>query len=66
MICAVKDKTGSSIRRICDVLNVPRSGFNYAAKETPSQVSDGNLGDLIEDVFQPTEAAMVTGGLVMP
>jgi len=51
MICAVKDKTGSSIRRICDVLNVPRSGLNYAAKETPSQVSDGKLGDLIEDVF---------------
>ena len=51
MICTVKDKTGSSIRRICDVLNVPRSGFYHAAKKTPSQVSDGELGDLIEDVF---------------
>jgi|GEM_PF-2906684 len=51
IICAVKDKTGSSIRRICDVLNVPRSGFYHAANETPRQVSDGKLGDLIEDAF---------------
>jgi len=52
MICAVKEETGSSIRRVCDVLNVPRSSFYHAAQKTPTQVSDAELGELIEEVFR--------------
>jgi putative transposase len=52
MISTVKDKTGSGIRKICDVLDVPRSSFYYVAQMTPTQVSDRELGDLIEEIFR--------------
>jgi len=51
MILAVSEKTGASIRRVCDVLDLPRSSFYHAARKTPTQVSDADLGDLVEEIF---------------
>ena len=51
MILAVGKTTGASIRRVCDVLDIPRSSFYHAAGKTPTQVSDAELGDLVEEIF---------------
>ncbi len=44
--------TGHSIRVICAVLEVPRSSYYYAAKPTPTQRSDKEMGALIETIFR--------------
>jgi transposase InsO family protein len=52
MIQLVAQKTGGSIRQVCAVLDEARSSFYHAATPTATQVSDGELGDLIETVFR--------------
>jgi len=52
MIQLVAQKTGGSIRQVCEVLGLARSSFYHAATPTSSQVADGSLGELIETVFR--------------
>jgi hypothetical protein len=52
MIQLLAQKTGGSIRKICEVLGEARSSFYHAATPTTRQVADAGLGDLIETVFR--------------
>lgn len=52
MIKRVAQETGASIRRVCQVLAVPRSSFYHAATPTATQVADADLGDQIETIFR--------------
>ena len=51
MIQSVSSKTGANIRRICQVLDLPRSSFYHAARPTPTQEEDQTLGDKIVEIF---------------
>lgn len=51
MITNIHQETGQSVRRVCEVLVVPRSSYFHAANPTPSQLEDRRLGDLIEAIF---------------
>lgn len=51
MIGAIHRSTGHSIRRICEVLHLPRSSYYHAAKPTPAHQADRELGNQIEAVF---------------
>ena len=48
----IRQATGHPIRVICAVLEVPRSSYYHAAKPTPTQRSDGELGAVIETIFR--------------
>lgn len=52
MIGEIHEATGHSIRRICEVLGVPRSSYYHAAAPTPSELSDRDIGEQIEAVFK--------------
>lgn len=52
MITRIQRETGESVRRICEVLQVPRSSYFHAAKPTATQLDDAKLGDLIEAIFR--------------
>ena len=52
MITELAQQTGASIRRVCAVLEQPRSSFYHAAQPTATQVADLQLGDLIESLFR--------------
>ena len=52
MILSVAQKTGASIRKVCEVLDEARSSFYHAAVPTATQVADGDTGELIESVFR--------------
>jgi transposase InsO family protein len=52
MILRISANTGSSTRRICDVLAAPRSTFYHAASPTQSQLSDQQMGAHIERIFR--------------
>jgi putative transposase len=52
MIMQIEKQTGASVRSICHVLGVPRSGFYHAAKPTAMQISDALVGELIEAIFK--------------
>lgn len=52
MIIQLAQQTGAGIRRVCAVLEQPRSSFYHAAKPTATQVTDLQLGDLIESLFR--------------
>ena len=52
MITLIAQKTGGSIRRVCQVLEEARSSFYHAATPTATQVADGSLGELIETIFR--------------
>ena len=52
MITLIAQKTGGSIRRVCQVLKEARSSFYHASTPTATQVADACLGDLIETVFR--------------
>jgi len=52
MIQTVAQKTGGSIRRVCEVLDQPRSSFYHAAEPTCTQAADADIGKLIETVFK--------------
>lgn len=51
MIEHIHQATGYSIRAICSVLSLPRSSFYHAAKPTPTQLEDEQLGSRIEAIF---------------
>lgn len=52
MILQLKRQTGGSVRKICDVLQLPRSSFYHKAKTTSNHEEDAPLGDLIEEIFK--------------
>jgi putative transposase len=51
MIQDIHRATGHPIRRICAVLDLPRSSFYQAATPTPTDLADAQLGNEIEAVF---------------
>lgn len=52
MILQLQRQTGGSVRKICDVLELPRSSFYHAANPTPRQEEEAYLGELIEEIFK--------------
>ena len=52
MIEQIAQRTGGSVRRVCAVLDLPRSSFYQAATPTPSQLADQRIGAQIESIFQ--------------
>jgi len=52
MIIDIDTRTGHGIRRICEVLELPRSSYYHAAQPTPSQRADEELGVLVEEIFR--------------
>lgn len=52
MIGEIHRATGHGIRRICEVLELPRSSYYHAAAPTPSKRSDKAAGDAIEEIFK--------------
>jgi putative transposase len=52
MIEEIAQKTGGSIRKVCEVLGEARSSFYHAATSTATQLADARVGDLIEAVFK--------------
>jgi transposase InsO family protein len=52
MIDDIHEATRHSIRRICELLGVPRSSYYHAAAPTVTQLSDRVLGDEIQAVFK--------------
>src|SRR5690606_13278059 len=51
MIGEIHDSTRYGIRPICAVLGVPRSSYYHAARPTPTQRADEQLGDMIQAIF---------------
>jgi len=51
MIADIHRDTCLPVRRICAVLEVPRSSYYHAATPTPSQLADQRVGCRIEAVF---------------
>ena len=52
MIQDIHDATGHSVRRICEVLEVPRSSYYHAASPGGTERSDRLIGDQIEAIFR--------------
>jgi len=52
MIITIKQGTGHGIRRICSVLQIPRSSYYHAAKATTVKLEDVRIGDAIERIFK--------------
>lgn len=52
MIELIAQQSGASVRKVCSVLEKPRSSFYHASSPTPTQVTDAQIGDLIESVFR--------------
>jgi putative transposase len=52
MIEYIRHATGSTIRRICVTLEVPRSSYYHAAEPTATQLSDQGIGEVIEEIFK--------------
>jgi len=52
MIEYIRHATGSTIRRICVTLEVPRSSYYHAAEPTATQLSDQEIGEEIEEIFK--------------
>jgi transposase InsO family protein len=51
MIDGIEKKTGTSIRRICDTLGLPRSSYYHASQPTDTSIADEHIGQLIEEIF---------------
>lgn len=51
MIERISEKTGASTRRICRVLELPRSSYYQASKPTKTELEDRQIGDQIEKIF---------------
>lgn len=51
MIQEIQQKTGASLRQICDTLDMPRSSFYQAAKPTSTQVADEQIGAHVAEIF---------------
>jgi len=52
MIDEIHLATGHGIRRICSVLQVPRSSYYHAARPTFTQSEDQRIGEAIEAIFK--------------
>ena len=52
MIDDIRAITGHGVRRICDVLGVPRSSYYHAASPTVTELSDRDVGERIEEIFK--------------
>ena len=52
MIEYIRQATGCTIRRICVTLEVPRSSYYHAAEPTATQLSDQEIGEVIEEIFK--------------
>ena len=52
MIGEIHSATGHSIRRICSVLDLPRSSYYHAATPSSSELSDRQVGEVVEEVFK--------------
>ena len=52
MIDEIQRATGYPLRPICRVLGVPRSSYYHAASPTATELSDRDIGDLIEAIFK--------------
>jgi putative transposase len=52
MIQSIQQSSGHSIRRICQVLQVPRSSHYHAAEDTPSEIRDAELIEIIKVIFR--------------
>jgi putative transposase len=51
MITTINEATGHSVRRVCEVLRVPRSSYYHAAEPTQSHREDEQLAALISTIF---------------
>lgn len=51
MIESITMKTGAGVRRICTVLELPRSSYYQAAEPTKTELEDLQLGEQIEEIF---------------
>ena len=51
MIDAIRATTSHGVRRICEVLDVPRSSYCHAASPTATALSDREIGERIEEDF---------------
>lgn len=51
MIADIHRATGHPVRRICTVLQVPRSSYYHAATPTATRAGDQQLGNRIEAIF---------------
>jgi putative transposase len=51
MITAINDATGHGVRRVCEVLQVPRSSYYHAAEPTQRHLEDAELAKLISTIF---------------
>lgn len=51
MIERIKLNTGAGVRRICTVLELPRSSYYHAAKPTKTELEDLQVGNQIEVIF---------------
>lgn len=52
MILEIQEQTGASIRKVCEVLKLPRSGFYHAAEPGHNQVTDIKLTGRLKIIFQ--------------
>lgn len=52
MIITIQQGTGHGIRRICEVLKIPRSSYYHAAEATTVQSEDVRIGEAIERIFK--------------
>jgi putative transposase len=51
MITDINDATGHSVRRVCKVLQLPRSSYYYAAEPSQSHLEDAQLAEIISAIF---------------
>jgi putative transposase len=52
MIQSVARQTGASLRKVCAVLELPRSSFYHAAAPTPRARAEVQIGALVETIFK--------------
>lgn len=52
MIDAIRAITSHGVRRICEVLDVPRSSYYHAASPTATALSGREIGERIEEIFK--------------
>ena len=52
MIESIRASTGHGVRRICEVLGLPRSSYYHAALPSATELSDRHIGERIEEIFR--------------
>ena len=51
MIISITKATGHGVRRVCEVLRVPRSSYYHAAEPTQSHLDDAQMSGTIRSIF---------------